>query len=213
MFKMASIETNNAIINAATALFKKYGFEKTSMDDIAKTAHKAKGSLYYHFKSKEDIFKAIIEREIDYIKAGLQPIVDDKSLSDVDKINKYIQRRMELMNHCFTYQETLKNDFVSVFGVQNEAVDRMRSKMDDWERDVFIDIIEDGIDNGNIDSGLKPSAIADMLVMVLKSLEVQFFVQNRYAEYKRTFDQLISFISNGLSYVVDTQRKTVPASA
>jgi AcrR family transcriptional regulator len=210
---MASSDTSNAIINAATVLFKKYGFEKTSMDDIAKTAHKAKGSLYYHFKSKEDIFKAIIEREIDYIKSGLKPIVDDKSLSDVDKINKYIQRRMELMNHCFTYQETLKNDFVAVFGVQNEAVDRMREKMDDWERDVFIDIMEDGIDNGNIDSGLKPTAIADMLVMVLKSLEVQFFVQNRYSDYKRTFDQLISFISNGLSYVVDKQKKTVPTTA
>jgi AcrR family transcriptional regulator len=206
---MASSETTDAIINAATALFKKYGFEKTSMDDIAKTAHKAKGSLYYHFKSKEDIFKAIIEREIDYIKAGLQPIIDDRSLSDVDKINKYIQRRMELMNHCFTYQETLKNDFVSVFGVQNEAVDRMREKMDSWEHDVFLDIIDDGISNGNIDSGLKPTAIADMLIMVLKSLEVQFFVQNRYQDYKKTFDQLISFISNGLSYVVDKHRETV----
>ncbi|MBN1186981.1 MAG: helix-turn-helix transcriptional regulator, partial [Bacteroidales bacterium] len=49
--------TRESILNVATRLFGRFGFHKTSMDEIAKIARKAKGSLYYHFASKEDLFR------------------------------------------------------------------------------------------------------------------------------------------------------------
>lgn len=44
------------IIKAARKLFKQYGFKKASMSDIALMVHKSKSSIYYYFKSKEEIF-------------------------------------------------------------------------------------------------------------------------------------------------------------
>lgn len=46
-------KVRESIITAAAALFERYGYEKSSMDEIARGAHRAKTSIYYHFKSKQ----------------------------------------------------------------------------------------------------------------------------------------------------------------
>ena len=52
-----SKKTKDTIIQVASKLFSRYGFYKTSMDEVAKVARKAKGSLYYHFVNKEGLLK------------------------------------------------------------------------------------------------------------------------------------------------------------
>lgn len=59
------------IIGVAKKLFAKNGFSPTSMDDIARDVGIAKASLYYFFKSKEEIFVAIIEEIILEVKKSL----------------------------------------------------------------------------------------------------------------------------------------------
>ena len=61
---MALDDTRKKILSVASKLFSKFGFHKTSMDEIAKIARKAKGSLYYHFASKEELFKEVVSKEI-----------------------------------------------------------------------------------------------------------------------------------------------------
>ena len=56
---MSIDDTKESILSVATRLFSRFGFHKTSMDEIAKIARKAKGSLYYHFASKEDLFREV----------------------------------------------------------------------------------------------------------------------------------------------------------
>ena len=53
------------IIDTARDLFKKTGFKKTTMGDIARSLGKAKSSLYYYYPSKEDIFEAVLYTEMD----------------------------------------------------------------------------------------------------------------------------------------------------
>lgn len=52
----------NEILDAADALFAQKGFDNTSTGDILERVGIARGTLYYHFKSKEDILDALIER-------------------------------------------------------------------------------------------------------------------------------------------------------
>ena len=49
-------KNRDAIIETARQVFKKYGYDKTLMEHIAKAAGKGKSSIYYYFKSKEQIF-------------------------------------------------------------------------------------------------------------------------------------------------------------
>jgi len=52
---MPKYDAKVLIINSATKYFSKFGFHKTTMDEIAKHIHKAKGVLYYYFKGKEEL--------------------------------------------------------------------------------------------------------------------------------------------------------------
>ena len=73
--------TRKEIIEVAAELFKKNGFHKTSMDEIARTAKKAKGSLYYHFASKEELFTVVVSLEFEALKSELLKVVEDKNLN------------------------------------------------------------------------------------------------------------------------------------
>lgn len=52
------------ILNGARELFERFGFKKTTMEDIARQVGKSKSALYYYYKTKEEIFEAVILRDI-----------------------------------------------------------------------------------------------------------------------------------------------------
>jgi AcrR family transcriptional regulator len=54
--------TQAAILKAARKLFGADGFAATTMDDIAAAARVAKGAVYHHFKTKEEVFEAVFEQ-------------------------------------------------------------------------------------------------------------------------------------------------------
>jgi AcrR family transcriptional regulator len=57
-------QRQSEILDAAYELFAKKGFGATRIDDIAKEAHVAKGLVLFHFKSKEEVFQAVVRRAI-----------------------------------------------------------------------------------------------------------------------------------------------------
>ena len=80
------------------------------MDEIAKHIHKAKGVLYYYFKSKEELFNEVLKQELYAVKLELSKIVN----SDTDSLvilNKYMLTRFKLLYKAVNYHETLKADF------------------------------------------------------------------------------------------------------
>lgn len=60
-------EREERILNAAAELIIRYGYDKTTVDEIAQAAGVSKGTIYLHFKSKEDLFEALILRESDWV--------------------------------------------------------------------------------------------------------------------------------------------------
>jgi len=64
MFTKEEIIRNEVIITAQR-LFQKYGYSKTTMEDIAKAMDRGKSTIYYYFKSKDEIFEAVIIKEAD----------------------------------------------------------------------------------------------------------------------------------------------------
>ncbi|MCK5337825.1 MAG: helix-turn-helix transcriptional regulator, partial [Bacteroidales bacterium] len=112
---MALEETRDKILSVANKLFSRFGFHKTSMDEIARIARKAKGSLYYHFASKEDLFKEVVSKEIANLKVQLSVIVNNSDLSASGKMKAYLIKRMEILNDAANYHETIKADFFEHF--------------------------------------------------------------------------------------------------
>ena len=188
--------TKEKILNVATRIFSRFGFYKTSMDEIARTAHKAKGSLYYHFASKEELFAAVVSKEFNHLKKELAIVVTDPELDAKEKIKKYLLTRMSVLYKATNYHETLKADFFEHF----EFVDHLRSEMDHWEKEQLKNIIKQGIEDGLFaDQSEKIDVLLDVFIMVLKGLEIPFFLQNKYDDLSPHFDDLINILIKGMA--------------
>ena len=189
-----SPKTKEVIVNVASKLFGRYGFYKTSMDEIAKIARKAKGSLYYHFESKEELFKEVVSKEFEIVKTELDKITHLEDVTAPDLIKLYLNSRMELLSKSYNYHETLKADLNEHF----EFLDEIRSNFASWEKERLRFIINKGISEGSIDSTLNFDVAIDVFILILKSAEIQFFVQNKYEAFAPHFDELLGIIIKGL---------------
>ena len=81
-----AIERHNEILDAAEELFVTKGYDKTSTNDILDRVGIARGTLYYHFKSKEEILNAMIERINDSLIAKAKMIAADTSVPVIDRL-------------------------------------------------------------------------------------------------------------------------------
>ena len=192
---MAIEDTKDKILSVANKLFSRFGFHKTSMDEIAKIARKAKGSLYYHFASKEELFKEVVSKEIMNLKNQLSVIVDNNDLSASGKMKKYLIRRMEILNDASSYHETIKADFFEHF----DFIDDLRNELDAWEKENLKIIILQGIETGAFAAVKDIDVLLDVFIMVLKGLEIPFFLQNKYEKYSPYFEGLMGILTKGLA--------------
>jgi AcrR family transcriptional regulator len=187
--------TKDSILSVATKLFSRFGFHKTSMDEIAKIARKAKGSLYYHFASKEELFKEVVSIEIAFLKNQLSIIVSNRDLTATLKIRKYLIQRMEILNTAANYHETLKADFYEHF----EFIDDLRTELDNWEKENLKKIILQGVESREFSNFGDIDILIDMLLMALKGFEIPLFLQGKYEKYSPYFDGLMEILIKGLA--------------
>ena len=62
---MAAEKTRAMLVDVARRLFAKKGIEETTMNDISQASGKGRRTLYTYFRSKEDIYEAVVEAEMD----------------------------------------------------------------------------------------------------------------------------------------------------
>lgn len=91
MPRKVSAQHREAILDAALECFSKRGFDATRVEDIARLAGVAKGSVYTHFKDKEALFQGLIESTLLPLYRQVQEIQRDKTLTLREKITRAAQ--------------------------------------------------------------------------------------------------------------------------
>lgn len=190
-------ETRTQILAVASELFKRFGFDKTSMDDIARAAHKAKRSIYNHFAGKEELFGSIIGNELTSVRTALQPVFNRTELPAADRLKEYMIQRMELLNRAENYRQMLRSEIGQGLDLRFDGVRQLCRDFDEWERTQFKRIAAEG-SASHFSPDFSVEAFADMLQMVLKSLEISFFVQEKYAQYAATFSTFVGCVVESL---------------
>jgi AcrR family transcriptional regulator len=95
------------ILDAALSLFMRHGYRKTSVDDVARQAGVAKGTIYLYFKTKSDLMiQAIIEEKKRYI-ANLKPILEAPS---EQRLELYLRLVFVLINEMPLMSKLLRGD-------------------------------------------------------------------------------------------------------
>lgn len=132
----------NEILQRAQELFQQYGLKKTTMDEIAAACGKAKSTLYHYFKSKEEVFDAVVEEELMTLRQIVKREVEQqKSLTDKIKVyfNKFHQ---EILNMLNLYR-------IAKYEIKDIGRERVYFiKMMDFETAYITRLLEDGYDAG-----------------------------------------------------------------
>lgn len=89
-------KTKRAIFDAAIREFSGNGYNGATMDNIAENAGVAKGTLYYHFKSKEEIFKYIITEGMELITEEVKGAADRQE-NDLDKLRAICKVQLSMV--------------------------------------------------------------------------------------------------------------------
>ena len=192
---IAKYNTKDKILSVANKLFSQFGFHRTSMDEIAKVARKSKGSIYYYFTSKENLFTEIVYKEIINLENKLSVIVENSDLSASEKIKNYLTKRMQFLNNAVNYHETLKADFFEHF----DFIDDLRKELDEWEKESLKKIILQGVKTNEFAPVEKMNILLDMFIIILKGLEIPFFLNSKYKTYSPHFEELIDILIKGLA--------------
>ena len=83
-------ERRNEILDVAERLFCTNGYDNTSTNDILAEIGIARGTLYYHFKNKEDILDAMIDRILDETVRKAESIALDESVPVLERLTKTV---------------------------------------------------------------------------------------------------------------------------
>lgn len=116
------------------------------MNDIAAASDKGRRTIYTYFKSKRDIFNAVIESETDQILSRLRHIVSMPS-SPEEKILDYIDCRFEAMKEIVSRNGSLRAGFFR----DVRKVDRARKIITRKETALLRDILQEGVEKGVFD--------------------------------------------------------------
>jgi AcrR family transcriptional regulator len=183
----------NDIVSIAAGVFAKFGFKKTTVDDIAHALRKGKSSIYYYFSSKEDIFKAVVDREAEALREKIEVILSS-SQSTVDKIRAYVKTRMLAVRVMANYYTLIKNNDISNL----DLVEKLRSKYDTEEHGIIKKLLADGVASGEFkEMDIELSSVA--LLTAMKGLEIPLFITSPKAENLETvLDDMLNILFYGI---------------
>ena len=165
---MAVSKTRAKLVDVARQLFAKNGVDNTTMNDIAVASTKGRRTLYTYFKSKEDIYVAVVESELDRLSEALDKVASENIAPDL-KILKLIETHLDAIKMIVRRNGTLRASFFRDIW----QVERVRRNLNMREIALFKQVLTEGNEKGifeveNVD------ILADILHYCVKGIEVPY---------------------------------------
>ncbi|RDY32086.1 TetR/AcrR family transcriptional regulator [Lachnotalea glycerini] len=171
-------ERRNEILDAAEELFGQKGFDKTSTNDILDKVKIARGTLYYHFKSKEEIMDALIERYNDLLLSAAKMAAEDKQLSINERIARVV---MSLNMNEGNGREIIEHIHKPQNALMHQKIQRV---IINGVPEILTGIILEGIDKGEFNTPY-PYECMEMLVIYLNTLLDQDMIELNETDRKK----------------------------
>lgn len=160
-------ERHSEFLDVAQQLFFSKGYELTSVQEIITTVGVAKGTFYHYFDSKVDILEAIINRIADQITAVLQGIVDDSTLSPLEKLEQFFVQANQ-------WKAARKDQLLQTGRViyMDENV-LLRERLLRAQTDRFVPMVAQVIEEGVADDLFEvahPVEVAELIIVMVRVL-------------------------------------------
>jgi AcrR family transcriptional regulator len=141
------------ILDAAAEEFMAAGFDATSIDDIARSVGQTKGLIYYHFRSKVDIFYAVYERAVAVLSDHVAPHATEP-VPGIDRLERMAKAHLVDLTSRLAYHDVLRQGFEARLRLrltddQRRALITLTDLRDEYES-LFRNVITEGIEDGSV---------------------------------------------------------------
>lgn len=159
MVQAAQQEPRSRLLQAAEARFRRFGFKRTTIDDITSEAGTGKGSLYLHFDSKQSIYLAVVESSLEAFVAKAA-----EAMRGAGDAPQRLRRLVEITAEHYGSDELLH---ASLFGgdefvdgeVSRRAATLQRSRM----RELLAEALRTGQREGSVRDSIDAETAASVL--------------------------------------------------
>ncbi|MEZ7866527.1 MAG: TetR/AcrR family transcriptional regulator [Paludibacteraceae bacterium] len=190
---LSTSKTRKKLIDVSRELFALRGKKNITMNDIAEASKKGRRTLYTYFKNKDEVYKAVIENELNLVIIALEENAK-KAIDAFEKLRNHIIIHLDLIKQSVTRNGTLRADFFKDI----YEVERSRRKMDVIELKIIRNILDEGLATGKFKT--MDTEIASSIIMYsLKGLEIPYIRQNLTSEFEKNKHEIVEFVLNGIS--------------
>ena len=165
---MTVLKTRAKLVDVARQLFAKKGVEATTMNDIAVASKKGRRTLYTYFKSKDQIYMAVVESELKMLSDTMDKVAKKPTVPD-EKILELITTHLDIIKMAVYRNGTLR----AVFFRDIWRVEAMRKYFDNNEIKLFREVLREGKEQGLFDID-NVEITADILHYCIKGIEVPY---------------------------------------
>ncbi|MDR0505936.1 MAG: TetR/AcrR family transcriptional regulator [Dysgonamonadaceae bacterium] len=189
------VKTRERLIEVARQLFARIGVDDTTMNDIAQASEKGRRTLYTYFKSKTEIYNAVLQSELKILYDSLEAAAK-KDLPADEKMVQYIRIRMESTGKVVFRNGTLRANFFR----DMRRVESARKAFDKRDLKVILGILQEGIEQDIFEIS-DPVRTAVILQSVMKGMEIPYIrgIINGFSPSDSSqADSVIGLLFNGL---------------
>ncbi|MBT3219097.1 MAG: TetR/AcrR family transcriptional regulator [Proteobacteria bacterium] len=160
------------ILDTAMTLLLDQGYTRTTMSDVAKAADIGRGTVYWHFPSKDGLFLALITRETDIIRAALEPMATSPGPA-LDAIDGLVQASFQYYQEAAPFLKGL----LSILGGAGEEMEQqLVAMMSDVYREynqLVTNLLERGKAEGTVCQELDSQVTAAAIIVILDAMFLQ----------------------------------------
>ncbi len=198
------VNKRDRILQTASEVFARYGYDKTTLDDIGKKCGLNKASLYYYFSNKEDIYVQVIMAETTVFINELQAQTANL-VSTADKIRHYLIERVKRYEKVLNMTQLSFEALQKVEPLFQELYVTVRER----ETDFLESLLQTGIENGEIVDEHTARELAESFFLISDAIKHDrqtqanlYQVEARkhdYAQIETRLSNIIQWIFKGLA--------------
>ncbi|OJX88456.1 MAG: TetR family transcriptional regulator [Paludibacter sp. 47-17] len=185
-------KTKKMLIEVARELFAQKGKRNVTMNDIAEASKRGRRTLYTYFTNKEEIFRAVLNKELEYIVDQAKKAALENTDPDI-RLRNLIITHLDAIKHVVDRNGSLSADFFRDI----YEVERARRKTDQQEIDLMRAVLVEGLEK-KVFKTIDPELSSIIIFYAVKGLEVPYIRKTLTREFEHQKYEILEFIIQGI---------------
>ena len=191
----AEVDTRGDVLSAARCVFAQRGFNGTSVREVAEVAGVNKAMIYYHFKDKNDLYRAVLSDAFDALQRVWEHKVFKSDVSARKKIKAYVDEFIRFQHHNEDIRKIMTMEY-STLGEKSENIQWIAKQYFAKDHATLVIILKQGMKTGEIKKTDPLMAVVVLIGMIIHSflfVPMSPYIHNR--KIKISVSKLGSFVT------------------